>query len=293
MASKLAAYWRLFRPRTAVSSLSASLGGALYEGLPQAAEVPLLLLTLAGIGLAHFSVNALNEYVDFKSGLDGKTKRRPFSGGSKVLVDGLLSPREALLAFLLTFLTAFSIGLLLALFRGPLILLFAGGGGAIILGYNLLFVKIGLGEVSVIVKGLLVFLGSSLSVQGTVPLQAVPLGLAYGVLSALVLYANYVADLQEDRSVGRRTLPMFWEKHHEVYMFMIFLYALLITGSTAIGIASPFALLALLPTFYLLLALRGLRRGELEGALSNNVKGCRMADLLLTLSLALRALALR
>ncbi|MEN3000045.1 MAG: prenyltransferase [Acidilobaceae archaeon] len=290
MVFRLAAYWRLFRPRTALSSLSASLGGALYEGIPQAAEIPLLLLTLAGVGLAHFSVNALNEYVDFRSGLDARTKRRPFSGGSKVLVDGLLTPRAAMIAFLLTFLTALSIGLLLTYVRGPLVLLFAGAGGALIMGYNLFLVKVGLGEVVVMVKGLLVFLGSSLAVHGALPLHAAPLGLAYGMLSALVLYANYVADLEEDRTVGRRTLPMLTGRQRELYAIMVFLYSALVLGSVALGVVNSFALLALLPMLYLLSALRGLGRGDLDKALLNNAKGCRMADLFLTLSLALRAL---
>ena len=43
------------------------------------------LLALLGALAAHISVNALNEYFDFKSGLDTKTTRTPFSGGSGTL----------------------------------------------------------------------------------------------------------------------------------------------------------------------------------------------------------------
>ena len=42
----------------------------------------LLFLCLLGALLAHISVNALNEYADFRSGLDLATLRTPFSGGS-------------------------------------------------------------------------------------------------------------------------------------------------------------------------------------------------------------------
>jgi len=45
-------------------------------------SLSLLALTLAGALLAHISVNMLNEYFDFKSGLDLATKRTAFSGGS-------------------------------------------------------------------------------------------------------------------------------------------------------------------------------------------------------------------
>jgi len=40
------------------------------------------LLVLVGAVSAHISVNAFNEYFDFDSGLDEKTQRTPFSGGS-------------------------------------------------------------------------------------------------------------------------------------------------------------------------------------------------------------------
>jgi len=44
-----------------------------------------LLLILIGALSAHTSVNALNEYSDYRSGLDLKTTRTPFSGGSGTL----------------------------------------------------------------------------------------------------------------------------------------------------------------------------------------------------------------
>lgn len=44
-----------------------------------------LLLALLGALLAHISVNTLNEYFDFKSGLDFTTKRTKFSDGSGAL----------------------------------------------------------------------------------------------------------------------------------------------------------------------------------------------------------------
>jgi len=48
-------------------------------------DLPLLLLILLGAVLAHVSVNTLNEYYDFKSGLDLTTTKTRFSGGSGAL----------------------------------------------------------------------------------------------------------------------------------------------------------------------------------------------------------------
>ncbi len=55
----------------------------LAEG--QAVAMPDLLLVLFGAVMAHASVNLLNEYMDFRSGLDLHTERTPFSGGSGAL----------------------------------------------------------------------------------------------------------------------------------------------------------------------------------------------------------------
>jgi len=44
-----------------------------------------LMLALLGGMAAHVSVNALNEYQDFRSGLDLRTEKTPFSGGSGTL----------------------------------------------------------------------------------------------------------------------------------------------------------------------------------------------------------------
>jgi 1,4-dihydroxy-2-naphthoate octaprenyltransferase len=48
-------------------------------------SLPMLMLALFGALLAHVSVNTLNEYFDFKSGLDFETVKTPFSGGSGAL----------------------------------------------------------------------------------------------------------------------------------------------------------------------------------------------------------------
>ena len=40
-----------------------------------------LALALLGALLAHISVNVLNDYFDYRSGIDLETRRTPFSGG--------------------------------------------------------------------------------------------------------------------------------------------------------------------------------------------------------------------
>ena len=68
---------------------------------------------LAGIGLVltHASVNILNDYFDFRSGIDLATKRTPFSGGSGILPAGLLTPRQVLWLGMVALLLAVPIGI--------------------------------------------------------------------------------------------------------------------------------------------------------------------------------------
>ena len=47
-------------------------------------------LTMLGVVLLHASVDVLNDYWDFKRGIDTRTKRTPFSGGTGVLPERLL-----------------------------------------------------------------------------------------------------------------------------------------------------------------------------------------------------------
>ncbi|GAI31321.1 unnamed protein product, partial [marine sediment metagenome] len=56
-----------------------------------------------GLLLAHISVNVLNDYFDYRSGIDLEAKRTPFSGGSGILPAGLLKPGQVLWLGLVSF----------------------------------------------------------------------------------------------------------------------------------------------------------------------------------------------
>ena len=70
------------------------------------------ILALVGAICAHISVNAFNEFLDFRSGLDFRTERTPFTGGSGTLPEKPELARQALG----TALTAFAITGLMGLY---------------------------------------------------------------------------------------------------------------------------------------------------------------------------------
>jgi 1,4-dihydroxy-2-naphthoate octaprenyltransferase len=69
------------------------------------------LVVLVGAVAAHVSVNALNEYHDFRSGLDSKTQPTPFSGGSGTLPAQPEMARPALITGLVSLAVTALIGL--------------------------------------------------------------------------------------------------------------------------------------------------------------------------------------
>jgi 1,4-dihydroxy-2-naphthoate octaprenyltransferase len=87
--------YRIMKSRTVIQSMRGPflvltpacvfLGVSTVVASQTSIDLHLLVLVLLGAVLAHISVNTLNEYSDFKSGLDLVTKRTRFSGGSGAL----------------------------------------------------------------------------------------------------------------------------------------------------------------------------------------------------------------
>ncbi|MEM1686174.1 MAG: prenyltransferase [Acidilobaceae archaeon] len=295
VSAKISIYWKLLRPKTALSTVLAALGGAFYLGLPTGFNYIILLLVVIGVALAHLSINALNDYLDYRSGLDTLTPRTPFSGGSKVLVDKLLDPREALLLSLTLLAIASITGLIITLFRGLLILILAFIGAFIILTYNNLWVKIALGEFMVLVKGILVFLGSMYAVHGLIRYDVVLVGVVYGLVSVVVLYANFIPDIEADRAIGRRTIPSILGEYAWVgYTLIISTLIALIVLLVVMNMLPYTSLLAVVPGMLLFKVASTLKRAkrleDLVESLRVNTIACRGIDTLITLAIIARAL---
>ncbi len=93
---KLKLYFLETRPQFLILAVVLAILGtcmAWYDGYFNLANA-----IIAGIGLvlAHAACNTLNDYFDYKSGVDKATDVTPFSGGSGMLKAGLIKPSEAL-----------------------------------------------------------------------------------------------------------------------------------------------------------------------------------------------------
>ncbi|MES9990319.1 MAG: prenyltransferase [Candidatus Thiodiazotropha sp.] len=184
----------------------------------------LFAVVLLGAIAAHISVNALNEYTDYHSGLDFKTDRTPFSGGSGTLV---IQPRLAPYAL--------GIGLaslLITLLSGLYLLQHAGWGlvpiGAlgvlIILTYTswinrhrvLVLIAPGLGF------GPLMVVGTHYALTAKYSMTAVLLSMVPFFLVNNLLLLNQIPDVDADRSVGRDNFAIAWSPVKSAWLYLVF-----------------------------------------------------------------------
>lgn len=180
------------------------LGGAAarYEGI---FDVPLFFVTVAGVVLAHISVNLFNEYSDWKTGIDEYTERTPFSGGSENLQAGLLPPEQVRTAAWMTLFAAFLIGIWLMFQSGWPVLVLMGIGGFSAVFYTDYLAKWLIGELmSGLSLGSLVVIGAYFVQTGSISSTILWASIPPGILTALLLFLNEFPDAEADRKGGRR-----------------------------------------------------------------------------------------
>ncbi len=95
-----------------------------------------LFLVFVGALLAHISVNMLNEYHDFRSGLDAMTTKTPFSGGSGALIDNPQAAKVVFFIAVVSLVLTIFIGTYFVFSRGVLIFPLGIIGILIILTYT-------------------------------------------------------------------------------------------------------------------------------------------------------------
>ncbi|TVP39824.1 prenyltransferase [Candidatus Nitrosocosmicus arcticus] len=222
MIFKLDIWLRAIRFRfLAASAIAVTCGLALtiwYQ--PQNFSLTYSVLTYIGIFCLHSSVDLLNDYWDFNRGIDLRTKKTKFSGGTGVLPQGLLKPRHVYFAGMSFLILGLIIGCIFVYFKGfviAIILLFAALS---IVLYSSKLVNLGLGELFVGTKGALIVVGTFYVQTTIISLESILLGSIIGVLSSLVLFINSIPDIVPDRQMGRKTLAIIFEKRSNQFILM-------------------------------------------------------------------------
>ncbi len=205
--------WRLADPKISLASMASLFLGACAA----AAKGPLhwgwLALTVLGIFCIEVAKNASGEIFDFDSGTDpgvAPEHLTPFSGGKRVLVEGLLTRGQTIGIAAVTYLLGIAIGLVIVVYREPLVLWLGVIGVGAAYFYNgapLRLAYRGLGEVTVaFCYGPLICCGMYLVQQGTVTPQVVALAAPLGLLIGAFLWINEFPDVHADRKANKKTL---------------------------------------------------------------------------------------
>ena len=218
------------------------------------------LLALVGLVFAHIAVNVLNDYFDYRSGLDLKTRRTPFSGGSGILVSGLMKPGQVLWFGVASSLFAAVIGIYFVLERGWQLLPLLLAGALFIFLYTPFITRLGWPEWAAGVGlGSLPVLGACFVQTASYPLQAVIACIPSGILVHNLLLLNEFPDVEADSQTGRKTLPIILGKRKAAFIyaaFMAILY-LWVIGWVAVEVMPAFTLIALGTLPFAVKAIRG------------------------------------
>jgi 1,4-dihydroxy-2-naphthoate octaprenyltransferase len=213
---KLSFGW-LFLRATRLPFLSATfvpiLLGIAVAGLRDDFSWWLALLTLVGGACIHLALNVANDVFDTLSGADeANVNPTQFSGGSRVILYGLLRLRSMALLSAGFYAAGIGIGLVLAALQGWN-LLWVGVAGALISFFYtappLRLVHRGLGELAVFLGfGPIMALGAYFVQAGEYAWEPFLASIPVGILIALILYVNEVPDRPADAAAGKRTLPV-------------------------------------------------------------------------------------
>lgn len=230
---------------------------SLYDKHPF--NVLYFFLAFVGALLAHISVNVLNDYFDFKSGIDLKVVRTPFSGGSGVLPAGLLKPKSVLLLGLGSLGGVIPIGIYFITIYGWAMLPIGLVGVLLISLYTPFITKVPF--TSEITAGgfALIVLGTYFTQTGTYSAASVVVTLVAWLLISNLLLLNEFPDVEADKLGGRKNLPIIigTSKAAKVYCSIAVLTYALIIGGVVAGILPLPALLGLLTLFLGLKAMKG------------------------------------
>lgn len=206
-------FWQLADPKIWTASTIPMLTAVALAYSTDRASFDLMWIALAFIGIYFIEIgkNAVNEFVDFLTGVDTSItpdKRNPFSGGKKTIIEGKLTTTETFFIFIVTLSIALIIGFSIAVYKEPRILWIGLAGTLLAIFYSLPPLRLnynGFGEVAVATAfGPLLMAGMYVMLIGEVHWQIVLAGIPLGFLITNILWINQYPDFEADQQGGKR-----------------------------------------------------------------------------------------
>jgi len=206
------------------------------------------LLLVFGLIFAHATNNLLNDYTDYKRGVDKDNYFRT-QYGPQPLQSGLMSERELLTYAAVTGLIAIAAGVPLIVFGGTTALLLMLAGAVFVLFYTWPLKYIGMGEIAVVlIWGPLMVGGGYYVVTGLWDWNVVLASLPYALGPTTVLFGKHIDKLSQDAAKKIYTMPVILGEKAARYavLGMIALMYLLVALLVLTGYFSPVMLVVFL-----------------------------------------------
>lgn len=202
-------------------------------------HVGYFLLTVLGVIFVNAGTNLSNDYFDHKSGNDDNNDVfTAFSGGSRVIQDGLISAKTIHTVALISFGLAATIGVYFTFTRGwPILIigLFGAISGYLYTATPTKFVYRGWGElIAGLNCGPLVVLGAYYVQVQHFSIEVVVASIPIGFLAAAILYINQFSDYKPDKEANKNTLIVILGPKRAVkgyFLLMAAVYLVIIIGS--------------------------------------------------------------
>jgi 1,4-dihydroxy-2-naphthoate octaprenyltransferase len=248
--SKAKIWFRATRPFSFTASIIPCILGAMLALLVSGSSASWYLMPfiLVSSVFLHAATNLISDYYDFIKGVDTKDS----FGGSGVLTEGLLKPRQIFNAGLLFFAIAFLFGLPIILARGEIILLLGVIGilgGFFYTGWPIGYKYAALGNVFVfLLMGPLMVIGTFYALTGTYNSTVLLASIPIGFLVAGILQANNLRDIIHDRKANIKTFASVAGNGFAKgeYLFLIIGAYLFVIGLVMFNVLSLWSLIVLL-----------------------------------------------
>lgn len=231
----ISVWFRVIRIKFLLASVIAvSLGLAISYWQTKTLDIISGVITMGGVIALHVSVDLLNDYWDYKRGIDTITKRTKFSGGTGVLPEGLLEPSAVYRAGMICLALGSLAGAYFIVLHGWIIAVILGFAILSIYFYSTKIVDSGLGEIFVGIKGTMIVLGTMyIQTQAIIPTNIVA-GVIAGTLSSFVLFITSFPDHDADKQKGRKTLVIALGKSNASSLYWVF--PAVVYGLVAFGV---------------------------------------------------------
>lgn len=181
-------------------------------------------LSVITVALMHIASNLVNDYYDVKIGVDdlksATAQYRPHP-----LVEGKIRLKDIMVVILVSYGIAFITGMILVYLRGVELLIFGLLGGVLGFTYTgppFKYKYIALGEVIIFIIWGPLLVGSGYFLQtGGIDTSIILISIPIGISTAMVLFANNIRDIENDRTKGVKTVAIYLGKDISLLLFSI------------------------------------------------------------------------